>query len=219
MKKKSSVVVQKSSWLCWANPQSVKILYLIRVNNQGAMWLDSFKAPILEWEMTWPFLLNPYRTNGPYQSCPEPQFTSRRTGEFFIWNNRSYVNIYKVTPTQNAILYAEALATSFGDIKAEVPPLRWMSLCFGSLQFQASTLMDLKYFLVCRFVLNNFDKAEGWQLDGWKTWTIHWVCSRHYEGESGSTDFMFLVPLLNSTIADLLGKISVSKRALSMYHS
>ena len=192
-RRKSSVVVQNPAGYVEQIPNRLKILYLIRVNNQGLCDLTLSKPYFRVGDDMTIFFQPPTEQTGPTKVVGATIHIEAHE-IFHLGNNRSYVNIYKVTPTQKCNLYAEALATSFSDIKGGGATTTLNVPLFLAQQFQASTLMDLKYFLVCRFVLNNFDKAEGGGLMDEKP-EQYIEFARHYEGESESTDFMFLVPL------------------------
>lgn len=71
-----------------------------------------------------------------------------------------YVNKYKVTPTTKVNIFGKTIAAGYLSDKspvvaAHVTLPRWLTLLFS-----AASFMDLKYFLVCTFVLNEFVEPE-----------------------------------------------------------
>lgn len=96
---------------------------------------------------------------------------------FHIDENRKLVNVYKVTPAIKVNTYANALAiTPEESTSSTVSSMLNLPLYLAQ-QFQASTLMDLKYFLVFSLVLNDFD-------------TEHLIVSLDQDDEKAVSEFL-----------------------------
>lgn len=113
---------------------------------------------------------------------------------FHVEEVRKVVNKYKVTPSVKVNIYAGALADAYAHrgtstVASVINVPRWLAQ-----QFQASSLMDLKYFMVVRFVLNDFDDREdAAPIDAdAKAYTDY---IQGYKVESEATEFRFLLPL------------------------
>lgn len=108
--------------------------------------------------------------------------------------SRKVVNYYKVTPTIKINTFADALADAYLHNSAGVVASALNLPRFLTQQFQASTFMDLKYFLVCRFVLNEFDTsdAHGNIDDDSKRYADY---IQEYKVGNELADFKFLIPL------------------------
>lgn len=78
---------------------------------------------------------------------------------FHLPEQRKLINVYKVTPSIKLNTYASALAITSEDENCLVSNMINLPLLLTQ-QFQASTLMDLKYFLVFSLVLNEFDEEH-----------------------------------------------------------
>lgn len=76
---------------------------------------------------------------------------------FHVDETRKLVNVYKVTPAIKVNTYANALAISSEEGTSSAISSMLNLPLYLAQQFQASTLMDLKYFLVFSLVLNDFD--------------------------------------------------------------
>lgn len=187
-RRKSSVSLQTMAGYIDQVPARLKILYQIRVNNHGLCNL-TLQKPYFRVGEDIALLLEPADLAGSTKVVGAASHIEAHE-LFHLDGNRTYVNVYKVTPTHKCNMYAGALAcdTEGGATMTVNVPL------FLSQQFQASSFMDLKYFLVCRFILNDFDGLENLEVAD-KTLEHYFERTRVYEGESESTEFKFLIPV------------------------
>lgn len=198
-RRKSSVSIQTSAGYVEQIPARLKILYQIRVNNHGLCNLTLLK-PFFHVGDDISLLLEPAVLVGSTKVVGAASHIEAHE-LFHLDGNRTYANIYKVTPTHKCNMYAEALAC---DSEGGATMLINVPL-YLSQQFQASSFMDLKYFLVCRFILNDFEGSEILEVAD-QTLEHYFECARAYEAESESTEFKFLVPL---TILARGGRIQI----------
>lgn len=187
-RRKSSISIQNTAGYMEQIPSRLKILYQIRVNNHGLCDLTLLK-PFFRVGDDISLLLEPAILAGSTKVVGAASHIEAHE-LFHLDGNRTFVNIYKVTPTQKCNMYAEALA---GDSEGGAAMMINVPL-FLSQQFQASSFMDLKYFLVCRFILNDFEGSENLEVAD-KTLEHYFERTRAYESESESTEFKFLIPL------------------------
>lgn len=187
-RRKSSVSLQSTAGYTDQIPSRLKILYQIRVNSHGLCDLTLLK-PFFRVGEDISLFLEPAAQVGSTKVVGAASHIEAHE-LFHLGGNRTFVNIYKVTPTHKCNMYAEALAcdSEGGSTMTINIPL------FLSQQFQASSFMDLKYFLVCRFILNDFEGSENLSLAE-TTLEQYFERTRVYENESESTEFKFLVPL------------------------
>lgn len=109
---------------------------------------------------------------------------------FHLENDRKVVNIYKVSPTVKANTYAEAILQELHQTLAfcnrvHVPE-------HVTQQFQAPSFMDLRYFLVFRFVLRDFEDVPPLDNATAQSWAEVVQALRL---EADGTDFKFSIPV------------------------
>lgn len=157
-------------------PAKSRVSYQIKVNNQLLCQALMSKAT--------------YRVGEDIHFCLDvpsaKSFNTRVVGAvahveahevFHIDETRKLVNVFKVTPAIKVNTYANALAI-FSDETSSSAVSSMLNLpLYLAQQFQASTFMDLKYFLVFSLVLNDFD-------------TEHLIVSLDQEGEKAVSEFL-----------------------------
>lgn len=100
---------------------------------------------------------------------------------------------YKVTPTIKTNTMAKSMAGKFyGDDNAVVSNFVTIPSHLTQ-QFQSSSFMDLRYFFVCKFVLNEFAPRKNGGND--TPADSYAAYSNEYKFSNESTDFTVLVPL------------------------
>lgn len=176
-------------------PQKLKVLYQIRVNNQSLCKLTVSK----------PFYHVGDDIHFFLELFPDSAVSTRVVGatshieahEIFNLEsetNRKAVNFYKVTPTIKLNTFAIAMADAYHQSSSGVAAGVVNLPRFLTQQFQLSTFMDLKYFLVCRFVLNDFEESEGVvTIDEDPSRYLDYI--QEYKVENKSSEFKFLIPL------------------------
>ncbi|OBA23283.1 Rgp1-domain-containing protein [Metschnikowia bicuspidata var. bicuspidata NRRL YB-4993] len=115
---------------------------------------------------------------------------------FHVKDERKIVNIYKVTPTIKRNVYADALMFPFAGHEARENARTgdYINLPrFLCQQFQASMFMDLRYFMVFRFVLNDFPEMESYRIDKDPEAFTEYVLA--YKLENEANEFKFSIPL------------------------
>lgn len=114
---------------------------------------------------------------------------------FHLNESRKLVNVYKVSPSVKLNTYSCALAISDANDGATSVASMISLPQYLTQQFQASTLMDLKYFLVFSLVLNEFDEEHQiTSLDQEDDKAVSEYI-RAYKNESEFHKFKFSVPL------------------------
>lgn len=176
-------------------PQKLKVSYQIRVNNQTLCTLILAK----------PYFHVGDDVNFFLQLHTDSQISTRVVGvtshveahEIFHVESESTkkpVNLYKVTPTVKINTFADALADAYKSDGSGIVASGVNLPRFLTQQFQASKFMDLKYFLVCRFVLNEFGKSENAKnIDEVPAKFGEYI--QEYKVENELTEFKFLIPL------------------------
>lgn len=196
-RRKSSVsyVSPQDRGLLVQTPVKPRVLYQIRVNNLPLCVLTLSAATYHVGEDVHFFLkLHPdFRTQARVVG-----FTAHIEAHeiFHVGSEREIVNIYKVSPTVKANTYADALMFPFaGDqAKSAMKTGDVVNLPrFLTQQFQASSFMDLRYFMVFRFVLNDFPEMEAYRIDEDPKAFAEYVLA--YKLDSEGNEFKFLVPL------------------------
>lgn len=193
-RRRSSVAVAKqNSGLFQQVPSKLRVSYQIRVNNRNLCVVTMSKPYYHVGEDIHFFM----RSNGEDTEATRivGTVTHIEAHEIFhVEEKRKVVNLYKVTPTVKINSYANALADAY----AQDGPSTVASMIniprFLCQQFQASSLMDLKYFLVFKFVLNDFDDMVDAQCidEDAKSYTDY---IQAYKVENEAVQFKFLVPL------------------------
>lgn len=196
-RRKSSVSLQALEQTGYIHqvPQKLKVLYQIRVNSQSLCKLTVSK-PFYHVGDDIHFFLELFTDSG-VSTRVVGAITHVEAHEVFNLEsdtNRKSVNFYKVTPTVKLNTYADAMADAYhqnsnGVVTGVVNLPRFLTQ-----QFQLSTFMDLKYFLVCRFVLNDFEESEGLgTIDADPNRYLDYI--QEYKVESKSSEFKFLIPM------------------------
>lgn len=132
----------------------------------------------------------------------EPEMTTRMVGFtahleaheiYHLPSDRKIVNIYKVTPSIKFNAYADALMYDFGN-KAATKLSNYINIpSFLTQQFQSSTFMDLKYFMVFKFVINEFEGLNKFMIDADTKQFADYI--QAYKLENESSEFKFSIPL------------------------
>ncbi|GEQ68068.1 hypothetical protein JCM33374_g1734 [Metschnikowia sp. JCM 33374] len=176
-------------------PEHPRVSYQIRVNNQPLCVLTMSNAIYHVGDDVHFFL----------RLHPEFRMSSRVVGLtthveaheiFHVTTERKILNIYKVTPTIKANTYADALMFPFtGDgSKMDTKTEGYVNLPrFLTQQFQSSTFMDLRYFMVFRFVLNEFPEMESYRIDEDSKSFVEYVSA--YKIDNEANEFRFSIPL------------------------
>lgn len=108
--------------------------------------------------------------------------------------DRKLVNAYKVTPTIKMNTFAEALGNAYGNLKPGIVASMVNLPKHLTQQFQSSTFMDLKYFLMCKFVLSELTTPDDLpNVDEDPKRYADYI--QDYKMENESTEFKFRVPL------------------------
>lgn len=139
---------------------------------------------------------DPTEKENSKEECTQdaPKTSNQNTVRKSVQPDRKVVNVYKVTPTIKINTFADALADAYhkngvGIVAGMVNLPRFLTQ-----QFQASSFMDLKYFLVCRFVLNEFAHTKGLNhIDDEPKQYADYI--QEYKFDNESTEFKFLIPL------------------------
>lgn len=176
-------------------PPRLKISYQIRVNNQTLCTLTLSK-PYFHVGDDINFFLELHADSSV--STTVIGFTTHvEAHEIFNLEsetNKKVVNFYKVTPTVKINTFADALADAYQKSSAGIVAGTVSLPRFLTQQFQSSSFMDLKYFLVCRFVLNGFNKPETLSnIDDDPQRYADFI--QDYKMGNESTEFKFLIPL------------------------
>ncbi|KAF8005285.1 hypothetical protein HF325_000742 [Metschnikowia pulcherrima] len=173
-------------------PEKPRVSYQIKVNNQSLCVLTMSNSTYhVGDDVHFSIKLHPeFRTPSRVVG-----FTSHIEAHeiFHIANERKIVNIYKVTPTIKANTYADAVMFPFsGDPNPKTGAFLNLPR-FLTQQFQLSAFMDLRYFMVFRFVLNQFPEMESCRIDeDPKAFTEYLLA---YKVESEANEFRFSIPL------------------------
>lgn len=114
---------------------------------------------------------------------------------FHLVEQRKLVNIYKVTPSIKVNTYASALAITAENEHNSVCSMINLPLLLTQ-QFQASTLMDLRYFLVFSLVLNEFDEQNHIACLDQDDERAVAEYLHEYQAESEFHKFRFSIPLV-----------------------
>lgn len=196
-RRKSSVSVQSLDYTGFIHqvPPKLKVLYQIRVNNQSLCKLTVSK-PYYHVGDDIHFFLELF-TDSSVTTRVVGVTTHVEAHEVFNLESestRKTINFYKVTPTIKLNTFADAMADAYNQSGSGLVTGVVNLPRFLTQQFQLSTFMDLKYFLVCRFVLNEFETSEGPKyIDEDPARFADYI--QEYKMENESSEFKFLIPL------------------------
>lgn len=196
-RRKSSVSLlgHDSTGLLQQVPQKLKVLYQIRVNNQTLCTLTLSK-PYFHVGDDIHFFLE-LHTDSLISTRVVGVTSHVEAHEVFHLESetqRKAVNFYKVTPTVKLNAFADAMADAYSKTGSGVVASSVNLPGFLTQQFQASTFMDLKYFLVCRFVLVEFSALDTpANIDDQPTKYTDYI--QEYKLENESSEFKFLIPV------------------------
>ncbi|PIS50891.1 hypothetical protein CJI97_004431 [Candidozyma auris] len=111
---------------------------------------------------------------------------------FNLPEKKQFVNTYKVTPTVKTNLLATALAAHWDSDSSPVSVSNMLNLPrHATQQFQSSAFMDLRYFFVCKFLLNDFTELSGNNdIKGYADYL------QEYKFDNEGTEFKFAIPLV-----------------------
>ncbi|KAM9909370.1 hypothetical protein OXX69_005488 [Metschnikowia pulcherrima] len=173
-------------------PEKPRVSYQIKVNNQSLCVLTMSNSTYhVGDDVHFSIKLHPeFRTPSRVVG-----FTSHIEAHeiFHIANERKIVNIYKVTPTIKANTYTDAVMFPFsGDPNPKTSAFLNLPR-FLTQQFQSSAFMDLRYFMVFRFVLNQFPEMESYRIDEDPKAFTEYLSA--YKVESEANEFRFSIPL------------------------
>lgn len=191
-KSSASALFSEHAGLLQQVPLRLRVLYQIRVNNQALCTTTISK----------PFYHVGDDVNIFLEFDSDSLVSTRVVGltahieahECFHLEDRKMVNFYKVTPTVKMNTFAEAMANAYtglapGTVACMVNLPRHLTQ-----QFQSSTFMDLKYFLICKFVLSEFATPQELanvddDLDRYSEYI------QDYKLDNESTEFKCRIPL------------------------
>lgn len=178
-------------------PLKLRVSYQIRVNSVALCTLTMSK-PFYHVGEEVHFFLDSAQLNDDgarvvgYQAYVEAHEVFNLEHKLDKQAKQPFVNTYKVTPTVKQNLFATALAENWD---SESSPTRVGNAITLSShitqQFQSSKFMDLRYFFVCKFLLNEFTKPDA--TESIKDYADY---IQAYKVDNEGTEFKFAIPLV-----------------------
>ncbi|KAF3987990.1 hypothetical protein FT663_04217 [Candidozyma haemuli var. vulneris] len=173
-------------------PAKLRVSYQIRVNSIGLCTLTMSK-PFYHVGDEVHFFLDIDRQNDDGARIVGFHAHVEAHEIFNLEEKKQFVNTYKVTPTVKQNLFATALAANWDDTADNLHVSSIINLPRHiSQQFQSSKFMDLRYFFVCKFLLNEFAKPES-SDDSMKSYADY---IQTYKVDNEGTEFKFAIPLV-----------------------
>lgn len=189
LRRKSSVALKGLPGTTGGTAHKSKVLYRIKTNDVPLCVL-SLLAPAYRAgdDIHFTFLLNKGPTKIVGFCCHLEAHEI-----YHVAPERKSVNKYKVLPTVKANVYGDALMLRF-----DGSPLSRVSSSIHlprhvAQQFSAPEFMDLRYFLVFRFVLNDFDEGAAFVIDDDSKQFADYI--EAYRQGNDSMDFQFSIAI------------------------
>lgn len=178
-------------------PSKLRVSYQIRVNSVALCTLTMSK-PFYHVGEEVHFFLDSAQQNDDgakvvgYHAYVEAHEVFNIETQLELLEKRQFVNTYKVTSTVKQNLFATALAETW-DSQSGLSRIGSMVALPSHItqQFQSSKFMDLRYFFVCKFLLNEFTKPEA--TENMKDYADY---IQAYKVDNEGTEFKFAIPLV-----------------------